>query len=585
MGWTQKWTSGWSQTGYNGKAYAAYTNETSNKQKITSMTGYFAVGKSGSPYTTGNVANGTNVYGNGKSLDVTMYSGDSTATVTITTIAGSIWHESQQYYYQDYSATEAYTWTFDTPIEVAAGATITIYMTVAATNIIINGYRKQTATGTAVSSYTLTLTKGTGVASFTGAGEYPAGSSVTTKATASTGYLLSQYSGTTSDGSGTSTWTGCNGLSSHSTTWTMNADRSLTVSASLISYTITYNLNGGTLNSSTSNQTQTYYITSSLTLKGTPTRDGYTFGGWKVTTAAGNWTSGTTYTASKSMSTGNYGNITLTAQWTAVSYTITYNLNGGSISGSTANQQKTYDVATSLTLLAAPDTAPTGYQFSSWKVTTAAGSWTSGTTYAASKSVSTGNYGDVTLTAQWSLQTYTITYKPNGGTMSSTSQTYNITTSLSLKAAPAITGYDFSKWKVTTARGNWTSSTTYAASASIGTGKYGNTTLTAQWIAWPYTIQYNANLAGVSTATATSSHSYGDGSYLTASPFSISGYTLLGWATSASGSVVYSTGTVAPYQLVTSSGQTVQLYAVWSQNSPWRLANAKVYSGSKWYTC
>ncbi|HBB44625.1 MAG TPA: hypothetical protein DCZ34_00665, partial [Clostridiales bacterium] len=93
-----------------------------------------------------------------------------------------------------------------------------------------------------------------------------------------------------------------------------------------IQYTITYALNGG----SDVATSQTYNIETNLTLLGTPAKTGYTFGGWKVTTAGGNWTNDTTFTASQNIGTGKYGNITLTAQWTPIQYTITYALNGGS---------------------------------------------------------------------------------------------------------------------------------------------------------------------------------------------------------------------------------------------------------------
>ncbi len=90
----------------------------------------------------------------------------------------------------------------------------------------------------------------------------------------------------------------------------------------LNTYDIKYNLNGGTNNS---NNPSTYTTESSTITLETPSRNGYTFAGWysdrgltnKVTT----------------IETGSYGDKTLYAKWTPTVYTISYNLNGGSVSG------------------------------------------------------------------------------------------------------------------------------------------------------------------------------------------------------------------------------------------------------------
>jgi len=81
-------------------------------------------------------------------------------------------------------------------------------------------------------TYTLTLKKGTGVASFTGGGTYQEGAKATTVATASAGYHLTGYSGHQSDGSTGGSWP-LSGVSTktHTDTWTMSANRTITVTA------------------------------------------------------------------------------------------------------------------------------------------------------------------------------------------------------------------------------------------------------------------------------------------------------------------------------------------------------------------
>jgi uncharacterized protein (TIGR02145 family)/uncharacterized repeat protein (TIGR02543 family) len=82
--------------------------------------------------------------------------------------------------------------------------------------------------------------------------------------------------------------------------------------------------------------------------------------------------------------------VTLYAQWTANTYTVTYNANNGT--GAPANQTKTHDITLTLS-----STVPTrtGYTFASWN-TEANGS---GTSYTSGASY-TANVG-VTLYAQW----------------------------------------------------------------------------------------------------------------------------------------------------------------------------------------
>lgn len=147
------------------------------------------------------------------------------------------------------------------------------------------------------------------------------------------------------------------------------------------SYTVSYNANGGS--GAPGNQTKWYG--SNLTLSSTkPTRTGHTFNGW-ATSASGSvaYQPGATYTANAS--------VTLYAKWTAYTYTVSYNANGGS--GAPGNQTKTYGVNLTLS-----STKPTkaNYNFKGWS-TSANGSvvYAPGATYT--------NNSAVTLYAVWEL--------------------------------------------------------------------------------------------------------------------------------------------------------------------------------------
>ena len=116
---------------------------------------------------------------------------------------------------------------------------------------------------------------------------------------------------------------------------------------------VTFNANGG----SCSTASATVVKGGKLSSLPTPTRKGYTFGGWY--TAASGGTKVTTSTAFSS-------NTTIYAHWTANTFTIVYDANGGS--GSMANTVVTYDVKTPLRK---NTFTRSGYEFVGWTATRA----------------------------------------------------------------------------------------------------------------------------------------------------------------------------------------------------------------------
>lgn len=161
----------------------------------------------------------------------------------------------------------------------------------------------------------------------------------------------------------------------------MYVNTSFTVPA-LASYTVSYNANGG----SGAPSSQTKWYGKSLTLSSTkPTRTGYTFQGW-ATSASGSvaYAAGASYTANDA--------VTLYAVWKAITYTVTYNANGGT--GAPGNQTKTY--GTALTLSSTKPTR-TNYNFLGWGTSASATtvSYAAGASYTANAAI--------TLYAVWEL--------------------------------------------------------------------------------------------------------------------------------------------------------------------------------------
>lgn len=222
---------------------------------------------------------------------------------------------------------------------------------------------------------------------------------------------------------------------------TMTATTSYTV-PKLDSYTVSYNANGGT----GAPGAQTKYYGKNITLSTTkPTRTGYTFQGWATSsTGAVAYQPGATYSA-------NAG-ITLYAKWTAITYAVYYNGNGGT-TNIPSTQTKTYGV--NLTLSSARPTR-TGYTFLGW-ATSAGGSvaYQPGSAYTANAAV--------TLYAKWQLITYSITYNANGGTGAPGAQTKNYGSTLTLSSVePTRTNYNFLGWSTNKSA----TSATYSAGGS-----------------------------------------------------------------------------------------------------------------------
>src|ERR1039458_2385172 len=215
-------------------------------------------------------------------------------------------------------------------------------------------------------------------------------------------------------------------------------------------YTVTFNANGGTGTMAT----ETHNVPTALTTNAF-TRTGYTFNDWN--TVAGG--TGTSYTDGASYPFT--ASVTLYAQWTGTSYTVTFNANGGT--GTMATE--THNVPTALTTNAF---TRTGYTFNDWN-TVAGGT---GTSYA--NGASYPFTASVTLYAQWTGTSYTVTFNANGGTGTMATETHTVPTPLTANAFTR-TGYTFNDWN-TVAGGTGTS---YANGATYVLTASG--TLYAQW--------------------------------------------------------------------------------------------------------
>ena len=140
-------------------------------------------------------------------------------------------------------------------------------------------------------------------------------------------------------------------------------------------YTITYVLNGGT----NASDAPTRYQEGIGAKLPTPTKSGYKFLGWSKV-------SGSTEYVTEIAATET-GNITLYANWEAITYTITYVLNGGT---NPSNAPTQYEKGKGVTL---PTPIRSGYKFLGWSKEL------DSTTYIIK--ISTADDGNITLYANW----------------------------------------------------------------------------------------------------------------------------------------------------------------------------------------
>ena len=313
-------------------------------------------------------------------------------------------------------------------------------------------------------------------------------------------------------------------------------------------YTVSYNANGGS--GAPSNQTKTHGT--NLTLSSTkPTRTGYDFTKWNTKSDG----SGTAYSSGGTYSSN--AAVTLYAQWSLKTYSVTYNANGGE--GAPDAQTKKY--GTDLTLRTGKPTRD-GYNFSHWD-TAKDGSGTNydpGDTYTKNAAV--------TLYAQWTKKTYTVSYNANGGSGAPSSQTKTHGTTLTLSSTkPTKTGHTFSKWN-TKSDGSGTAYSaggSYTANAAV--------TLYAQWTADTYAVKYNAN--GGEGAPSNQTKTYGVDLTLSSTKPTKTGYDFQGWGTSSSDtSVDYAAG--AKY----TKNAAITLYAIWKIKTYTVSYNANGGSGA-----
>ncbi len=249
----------------------------------------------------------------------------------------------------------------------------------------------------------------------------------------------------------------------------------LTVQWTAPTYAVTLNTNGGTINNG---NVTSYTYGVGATLPTDVTRTGYTFKGWYDNE---NLTS-SPVTAISNTETGNKE---YWAKWEINQYTVTVKPENGE-----ADITITQDYGTAI---AAPaDPTREGYTFTGWDRDIPA----------------TMPAENMTVTAKWKVNQYTITFDTNGGS-EITPITQDYGTAITAPASPTREGYTFIGWD----------------KAIPATMPAENMTITAKWKVNQYTITFDSN-GGSEIAPIT--QDYGTAITAPADP-TREGYTFIGW--------------------------------------------------------
>ena len=187
-------------------------------------------------------------------------------------------------------------------------------------------------------------------------------------------------------------------------------------------YTVSFNANGGTCPTAS----KEVNFNSAYGTLPIPTRTGYGFDGW-FTSAQG----GSAVNADTVMSTAS--NHTLYAHWSANSYTVNFNANGGTCP--TASKEVNFNSAYG-TL---PIPTRTGYGFDGWFTSAQGGSAVNADTV-----MSTAD--NHTLYAHWIANTHTVSFDANGGTCSDSSKSVAYDSAYGELPVPTKDCYNFEGW-------------------------------------------------------------------------------------------------------------------------------------------
>lgn len=244
----------------------------------------------------------------------------------------------------------------------------------------------------------------------------------------------------------------------------------------------------------------------------------------------------------------------LYAKWEKAQYNIVFDKNGAD-GGEMAEQTFLYDESEKLNV---NKYTRTGYVFNGWKDA-------DGNSYTDGQSVlnlTSEHQGKITLYAQWTPNQYSVALDGNTGIGGLGMLNAEYGTPFKLPANSFIkTGYTFAGWSLSP--DGEVLYTDEEEVSNLTSEINGSITLYAVWTANKFTVKFNANTGSGEMADAVIT--YDSEAPLPENGFNKTGYTFIGWSTTPDGTELLTD--VQYDNLCTEEGDTVTLYAIWSENS------------------
>lgn len=243
-------------------------------------------------------------------------------------------------------------------------------------------------------------------------------------------------------------------------------------------YIVTFVMNGGTIVDSNGVNRETVQLVedSDIFASLSYSRPGYEFAGWY--TDAG-------FSTKFNSNVMPSENLTLYAKWEALSYTVFFDANGGTVDPTSK------PVLSDVALGELPVPERQYYTFDGW-FTAASG----GTQVTAESAFARTT--DLTVYAHWTLNSFIVTFNANGGTCNTANMRAYCGQALGTLPTPTRTGFTFNGWYTAASGGTKvTASATYSVANNI--------TLYAHWTVLSYTVSWNTGTGYSITVKRTSS--------------------------------------------------------------------------------
>ena len=299
-------------------------------------------------------------------------------------------------------------------------------------------------------------------------------------------------------------------------------------------FSINYHLNGG---KNASDNPTTYIADNNIvfgntavsgsTLIKNPTKEHYIFKGWYTAENGGE-----KYESNKKYS----GNLELYARWEAQKEQVTFNGNGGTISGSS-----TKEVVYGTAYGTLPTATRTGHTFLGWYTASENGKKVDSTTICQDTGM---------LYAHWKKSVYTVNLDANGGKTNAVSKTVTYDEAYGTFPDVERPGYTFKGWYTEKSGGNKVD-----AKSIVNIAK--NHTLYAQWVPLSYELEFDAN--GGTIEGNTKQEGLYNTVYGKLPEAKKDGYTFLGWFTAKTGGSQITASTLCTGNLT--------VYAHWEKDA------------------